>query len=524
MVKDIFRNRIPLVSFFIIIVTLFLVHCIDTGGKFHFFEYLVFLGIFFTGIWFTRKTLLFFVPDPVASITPVILVFSTNLFYLVVVGDLLQPVLLFSLYAVVVYLMASRHRSPGLSKTVLLALFSALIIVAQPTGFLILLVPLLWGVHDRKSVREKFNGILKNYEDTLLFLACLLLVVLFFVLTWKIAPGEIGFLGFRLPGTFHLMPKYLWNDLFSFNHGWLIYSPVILFAFVGFYFLSEKHREIYYSLFIFCLLDLLVESCWTGLGSTRVFGQVAFIPLIAFLSIPFAVLLNSVAEKGKFARISGILLCVLFIVLNLFQTWQYRNRIIPESGMTPSSYCTVFGRTALTESEKMKIAVNGSEPEPNLNDKSEFRQKTLAFYDFEDTTSNYKGRSQHIVVIEGKRAFRMDSNARFSPALEVPYSELTKKRQVGARITVSIFVERNVTVSGCNLVITSTHEGKNYRYKILNLDNQKLNPGKWITVSFEYITPPDPYTGDKLVSYVWYTGNSSIYLDDLKFELFEPEE
>jgi hypothetical protein len=276
-------------------------------------------------------------------------------------------------------------------------------------------------------------------------------------------------------------------------------------------------------LFILCLLEILAEACWTDLGSAPVFGQIAFVPLIALLAIPLALLLEFVEGRSVRLKISAFVLIILLTVLNLFQTWQFHQGIILKSGMTPSSWFHVFGRTKLTEMEKIRMRTGEPEPAQVLWDNPEFRIKTLAFYDFEDTTAKYKDHLQSTFAKNGKRAFKMDSTARFSPALEVPYSELTRGGQVGARITALVYAPVNSTFSGCNLVITSTHEGKNYFYKLLNLDERNLNPGNWCKVSFEYLAPRDPSPGDKLVSYVWYTGKSTIYIDDLKFELFVPE-
>lgn len=91
------------------------------------------------------------------------------------------------------------------------------------------------------------------------------------------------------------------------------------------------------------------------------------------------------------------------------------------------------------------------------------------------------------------------------------------------RITASVFATNSVALSGGFLVISSMHERTNYRYKKLNLGDLKLKPGVWNTVSLDYLIPTDALPGDQLVSYIWYTGNSMIYIDDLKYEAFEPK-
>jgi hypothetical protein len=523
MLKSITRNRLSFFTVLFIFIILLLVHLYTTSGKFHFLEYLLCLGIFSAGTWFLRETLLFYVPDAVTAVTLLILAFGTNLFYLAGVDLLLQPVLLFSLYAAVIYLTALVHRSPGRTKTVLLAVASGIAVLVQAEGYQVLLIPALWGIHDLESAREKYSGAIRNYREMLVFIACLLVFVLAATVALRIRPGEIAFLDIRLPGFFIFTQRFFWNDLFSFDHGWLIYSPLVLLTAAGFYFLSERNREIFSALFGLCFLNLLIESNWTELGSTEVFGQVAFVPLIAVLSLPLAILLKVISEKKWHTRLVTGVIFILFILLNIFQTWQYREGIILRSGMTPDAYCAVFGRTHVPELERQILA--GLEPDPALvlKDTMKFSRRTLAFYDFNEAAIPYDNGLRPTSEMDGRRAFKLDSTAPFSPALKAGYSELTKKKQVGARLTVSVFVPRGSSFKGATLVITSIHETTSYRYKSLNLDDLHLNPGQWMTVSFDYLSPIDPYPGDLLDFHVWYAGKEALYIDDLKFELFEPE-
>ena len=91
------------------------------------------------------------------------------------------------------------------------------------------------------------------------------------------------------------------------------------------------------------------------------------------------------------------------------------------------------------------------------------------------------------------------------------------------RITVSVFALNAAYYNDLNLVIASNHARNNYRYKRFMLDGKKLKAGTWNTVSFDYQTPPDPDPNDKLVSYVWYPGKNVVFIDDLKYEAFEPK-
>jgi hypothetical protein len=295
----------------------------------------------------------------------------------------------------------------------------------------------------------------------------------------------------------------------------------MVFSFIGFYFFAEKNRPIFYPVFLFCILDLFLETSWSLLGTIPVFGQAAFIPAYALLIFPMASLIGLIQTGKLVSRIGLSILTGILIFLNIFQTWQFNDGIILHSGMTADNYGLVFGRTTLTEIEKQQMA--GVEPDTSfvLKDETRFRKTNLVFYDFEDTNVVYKNKLESDHVKSGKIAFTMDNTTRFSPGCHIRYDEFLKKPRVGMRITVSVFSPSDVSFSDVNLVITLAHGETNYRYKRLNLGNLKLKPGVWNTISLDYLIPSDPYPESKLNSYVWYTGNAVVYIDDLKFEAFE---
>ncbi len=515
------KNPFSLISFFIIAIVYLLVHFITSKIFLSYIDFFLYLIIFLSGIGYTRKTLLFWFPDLTVGLTLLAVAFGTNLFWIVSLDYQLQPILLFSLYAMVIFLTAKWHEQPKQTYIISLALGLGIIILLQPTGMLSMLIPVLWGVHDKASWKSKILLIKNNYRQVFIFFCCLVVLVLPLVLFWKISPGEISFLSFKLPGIFYSFSSWLWNDLFSFDHGWLIYSPLMIFPFIGFYFFEEKNRPFFYAVFLFCILDLFLESSWSKLGITPVFGQVAFIPAYALLILPMASLIGLIQNGKIVSRFVLLVVTSIFIILNIFQTWQFNDGIILHSGMTADNYIQVFGRTGVAESEKMQMA--GIEPDARLvfKDESRFRKINLAFYDFEDTHVPYRNKLKSDHVKSGKMAFIMDSTTRFSPALDIRYDDFTKKPWVGLRITASVYAGSPEALSGAYLVISSIHEGNNYRYQKLNLGDLKLKPNLWNTLTLDYLIPADPFPADHLVSFVWYIGKAKIYIDDLKYEAFE---
>jgi len=521
MLKRFLKNPVSLLAIVAIASVYLIVHFNGMNGPEPARTFLLYLAVFLAGLSFVRLTILRWFRDLPVAVVLLVLAFGTNLFSIVALDYQLQAILLFSLYSLAVYLTASWHENQKQVYAVLLAICLGFIILLHSTGLFSLLIPVLWNVHDKESWKMKVKLLKNHLQHTDIFLMLVILIGISPFLLWQISPGEVPFLSIKLPGLFYGFSSWLWSDLFSFDHGWLIYTPVMIFAFIGFQYFSDKHRPVFYSVYILCILDIILETSWSKLGATPVFGQIAFIPIYGLLVIPLAFFFQAITEGRKIKAILLSPIVVLFLLLNIFQTWQFNQGIILSSGMNADNYCRVFGRTGVSDLEKQEMAGVDSDPAIVLNDKSKYSRTILAFYNFEEPNSPVKYRLTKVPSNKGTMAFTMDESSQFSPTYAIQYGDFRKNPRVGMSITVSVFADDVQAFSELNLVITSTHKADNYLYKRLNLGDLKLKPRIWHTVSLYYLIPADPPADDKLGSCVWYTGKSKVYVDDIKFEAFE---
>lgn len=521
MIRSNKKDFISLLTFFGISVTILLFHLLTTHLAGSFPLSLIYPAILISGIWFIRKSLQFYFHDKVVTVTLVLFAFATNLFFLGVFSILIQPLLLFAFYSTLIFLTIGWHRKPSVSMAICLGITAGLIILIHPTGYFALLIPILWNIYDKISWKEKIILIRTYRIQCLTFISLVILINIIAFIAWKAKPGEIPFLNLKLPGVFTIGSRFLWNDLFSFDHGWLIYSPMLIIPALGFYYLAERERPLFFVLFLFCTLDIMAESCWTKLGNISVFGQIAFFQLYAFLVFPTAGFIVWILQKKRILQVSFFSCSIILIVLNLFQASQYREGIIPSSGMTGEIYCMVFGRTKLTDKEKLRISeITGEEINLFRNDEA-LVNRTLVFYNFEHPNPAYRNNMESEQVKYGRFAMRMDKNMRFSPAIDISYHELTNQPQAKVRISAAVFCKESLLKTTLFLVLTSNHNRKNYRYRILDAGQSGLKPGQWKIVAFDYLTPLNPLPQDRLQGYIFYTGNQTILIDNLRFDLFE---
>jgi hypothetical protein len=132
--------------------------CITLGGTFY----------AMAGLYFLYRTLLYFFDEKISVITLLIIVFSTNYFYYSVFENGMAHTYLFTLYAIVLYYTKQWHDKPKYSYAAWLGLAMGMAIVIRPSEIVILLIPILWAVYDRRSAIDKFQLVFKNYRHVLL--------------------------------------------------------------------------------------------------------------------------------------------------------------------------------------------------------------------------------------------------------------------------------------------------------------------------------------------------------------------
>jgi hypothetical protein len=114
---------------------------------------------------------------------------------------------------------------------------------------------------------------------------------------------------------------------------------------------------------------------------------------------------------------------------------------------------------------------------------------------------------------------RLDTQREYSPAIEVPYKEITQKDHVFLKVSVSVFIGEEV--NPFSLVIHFTHKGHAYKYYTVDAEQLQLKKGQWNTISHLYLTPEVRRLSDPLKAYVWYRGKEALFIDKLQVEVFE---
>ena len=336
----------------------------------------------------------------------VLVVLGTNYFHLSAFDGALEHNILFTLYALIVWLTIRWHEMPKRKFAICLGLAIGLAILVRPASSVIILVPLLWGIVDKESLQRKWILIRSNLSQVILCILFLAAVVFLQMLYRKIQSGNFFYSGNAPDEKIRWIAPYLWQVLFSLKKGWFIYTPVMVFPLIGFYFLAEKNRTIFFAAFLFFLVNLAVVSGSPTLWDSKGLGQIALMESYVILAIPFGYLLQWMANFKPVARVLFYFVFLFFILLNLYQTWQYMNFMTDPSNMTTEDYF--------------------------LKNTGKFNIRVLSNYDFENKDFPIPGNLVTDIVKDGRYAFRMDTGMTFSPGLHSTYAELSKNHIPGS--------------------------------------------------------------------------------------------
>ena len=476
------------------------------------------------GIWFLRKVLIRFFSEGVTAVTMILIVLGTNYFELTAYDGAMAHNFLFTLFALILWVTIRWHEEQRLKFAVSLGFFIGLAILARPTCIVIALVPLFWGIFDRETFLNKWN-LIRNHALQIVFMILFLCIPPFFqMLYWKIHAGSFFYYSYESNEKLRWIGTYLVQVLFSYKKGWLIYAPMMIFPLVGFYFLAEKNKKVFYAAFLFFIMNLLLVASWPTWWYGGSVGQRALMESYVILALPLGYFIQWLSEKKVVVQLLLSFVFFFFILLNLFQTWQYITFMIDPSNMTKEYYWAIFGKTKVSEDAKQFLEGYTLSPGSILKNEDKFNIKQLAFYNFENKDFPYTGNLSTDLFVNGRFSFRMDSNMQFTPGIKINFKDLTKKLQVGIRLSAWVYTKIPIAENPASLVVTCNHNGLNYRYDAILLEREQLVAGRWNKVVLNYMTPESPDPEDFIQAYLWYRGKHDFFVDDLKIELFEPKE
>jgi hypothetical protein len=302
-------------------------------------------GLFYftIGLFYMRKTLLLFYSEKITSITLIALFFGTNLVCYTTLQAAMSHQYIFFLFALFIWFSIRWHREQRWKYSIILGLVFGMIILVRPVNVLFILFFLLYDVKNVADLKGRMQLLWRNSLGLLLAGVLAFLVFLPQLLYFKYVTGHYFFNSY-IGEWFYFAHPHLAECLVGFRKGWLLYTPMMVFALAGLFFLKRNAKPfLVVSVLLTCLYFYILSSwwCWWYGGG---FGWRAIIDLYPLLALPMAAFFAAVLYRKKWYSKTTTVFIVLFIILNLFQTIQFHYNIIHYDSMTAAAYVDSFGK------------------------------------------------------------------------------------------------------------------------------------------------------------------------------------
>lgn len=483
-------------------------------------------GIIYTiiGIWFLRKVLIHYFSERITVITLLLIVAATNFsVHTSMYGqNAMSHNFLFGLYAMAVWFTLRWHETYKWKWIIGLGIVSGLAILSRPTEIVILAIPAFWGIQSWKGLGEKIRIIFTHLGQVSTFGGIILGIGSLQLIYWKLHTGNFIYYSYSSnPGEgMELFSPYISEVLFSFRKGWLVYTPILFFAFAGLIVLYRKNKAVFWPVLIYTIGNLYLISCWSTWWYAQSFSQRPLVPALIIMSIPLGYFLLWLS--GRKLIVQGIIasFIIFLIFLNIFQIWQFHVGIIKGDRMTKDYYCRIFLSTKVNPDDEKYLLINRAHYEiNNFDNEQNYISKIVKNQSYEQDTL-----IDSIAPADGAKYCLLSTPDTYSQSIEIPFNQLTTKDHAWLRVRVKLFPISPVDSIKIALVLHFSHKGFAYQYRTIESPKLALKQGEWNDVKFDYLTPEVRNGQDLFRTFVWNMSNGIILVDQLSLEVFEPKD
>lgn len=471
------------------------------------------------GLWMARKVLLHFFSEKMSALLLFLLFAGTNFFFTTTIMVGMPHGQLFLFYALILLYTMRWHEKPSTKNSVMLGSAIGLAALIRATEILVIIIPLLWHVQDRESLKQKWSWVKTHLKSV----ATVAVVVFLFgsvqLIYYKLSTGHFFIDAYNNAGEgFDFLNPHTIDFLFSARKGWLVYTPLMVFGLFGFWVMYKQHKAQFIALVIFTLMNIYLLSTWTCWWYAESFGQRALVQSYLVLLIPMGYAIHFVNQQklGIKSTLFGFL--VLFVAFNQFQTWQMHQGLLHPSRMTKDAYWAHFLKTRATPNFEDLLLVDKSVPASELLAKS--KDDLTLTKSFRYVYQQNKWQLVDKLEELNYSGFKPTEENRFSPDLLYQFEDISKERIVIVQILAMIYFSGDLNLIQPKIVLKMMYNDEPYYERYLNLE--KLQQNEWQNVVFtEYSQDIRDLKKTKLQIFAWLAGQGSFKIDDLRLNVYE---
>jgi hypothetical protein len=362
--------------------------------------------IMLLGLWYLRRILLQYYTDKVVVIVLLLVAFGTNYLNYATTDGAMTHNWLFACTAVIMFYTDRFYKAPSYRSAAIIGLLCGWAMLTRPTDALLAAIPALWGVYHWASATDRFQFVLAHWKKYAIAIGIAAAVASLQAIYWKYTSGHWIHYSYGEESFYWRNPS-LYEVTFSYRCGWLPYTPLLAFAWLGLIWLFRQHRPQVLAIGSSMVMTLYVASAWSTWwygGSLGMRAIVQYYPLYAFA---LAALVSSVLQYNRYVKV--LLLCVASLGIYL-NGWWYREahsgKAFVSEQMTKQFFLQSVGRWSF-EQEWIKLLDT-----KRIYTDSIKHAVTLIHQDFE---SDKVGQLSTLYPLVGNQSGFVDGAHQFSP-------------------------------------------------------------------------------------------------------------
>ncbi len=455
----------------------------------------------------------------------VIIFLCTNLFWFSIFQAGMAHVPLFFLYALLIYITIIIHEKPTIFLFIVTGVIAGIITLIRPTDILCLIIPLLYNVYNKETIRNKIMFLKENKRKIYYFTISFIIPIIPQLLYWKTITGSYVCYSYGSQSFNWSHPKIL-EGLFYFSNGWLPYSPIMIFSLTGFLFYRTIKKWAWCIFIIFPVYVYIIYS-WYCYYYLNGFGSRPMIHLYPLLAIPLTAFIQYISKKVVLIKFTFGVLCLFFVSMNLCYSIQEVKGIIDSAESNMAFNFQMLFRMKLEY--KDLIVKDIGEVQPDSNKLTKLR--TLACENYEDSVSDH---FIHDTIGGSKYFYHMKDQ----DYIEVAVIKYDKQKFKNARwfkcsgrfmcpqypdyykhILVLDINDKKKLWRGCNIENKIEDTTNSREHSDLSFNQCVIN--KWGYICYFARVPCNLKNGDVIKLIMWITNKTDIYMDDLCLELYQ---
>lgn len=456
------------------------------------------------GLWMLRKILLKFFTDKTVSIVLLLVAIGTNYLNYAAIDGAMTHNWLFSWYTILIYFTIQFHEKQTIKNAAMIGISVGIMCLTRPTEIISVIIPILWDVKmlSIQAVKEKIKFIfvkIKYYVIAGILVALIGSIQLFY---WKYVGGEWFIYSYENQGFTWLHPHFA-DYALSYRSGWLVYTPMMIFGFIGFYFLIRRNIHAV-AIISFLLENFYIVSAW----DIWWYGGRAMVQSYALFAFPIAAFVEYVQQQ-KFLKVFIYPIFVVFLLYNLWYTYHlHYGNIFGVEPITKEYFWSTFGRS--TADDKALKFLDNNESFSGIKKES----RILLLTDFEqDSTLNIKDYKP----IQGLRCEYVNKEKQNTKTYS---TKLNNNEATWVRVSADFYISSKEWSWWLmtQFIVKYTNHGKLVKEKMIRVQ-RLMNDNQTKNIFLDSKLPDQPF--DEISVQFWNAEGSKILLiDNLKIETF----